>query len=336
MANDIKPEEVIMDDEEEYDETPETKSGAEEIAITNPNQIPSKEEEVTYENEIADNPDVKNFLEYQRLKKKVLNGLPLTPEEREFKENIEELQRREAEVESAQARQEEEERIKQANKQATITKEYEDTKRLHPERIIVANEKDIVLHGGESFLKILKFSMAVKKAKKKGAKLLIQVFRGKKVVFSFTTKDLSFVEFYSYDEKGNVLQEITRITEYEYRLEGTAVPVLFAIQGFAEGFDFFKDFRKDLSSEMVSRLITRAFYAGYLKGAEVKQPNEKNKMLLELMPILVLVSLVLMGIVAYLCYSIYQDNTQILNTLAAIQQQASVVATQAATPIVVS
>jgi len=311
--------EIIAENEEdEFDVVPEKTTGAEEVQATTPEQI-NQTEEVTYENELADNPDIKNYLEYQRLKKKILNGIDLTPEEQLFKDDIEEEQRINEEAESAQNKLMEEERLRQEKKQSEIMAEYNEVKATRPDKILKVNEKDITLHGGESFVKILTLLMAIKKAKKKGSKLLIQVFRGKKVVFSFTNKELSFVEFYSTDEKGNVLQEITRITEYEYRLEGTAVPVLFAIQGFAEGFDFFKDFRKDLSSEMVSRLITRAFYAGYLKGAEVKQPDEKKDMFGDINKYLPLIILIIMGIVAYLCYMIYQDNTKILEALELIQ-----------------
>jgi hypothetical protein len=161
----------------------------------------------------------------------------------------------------------------------------------------------------------------MKRAKKKGGKVLVQVFRNRKVIFKWTLNEVSFIEFFTKDEKGNELMEITRFSEYPYSYEGSPVPVLFAVQGYAEGFDFFSEFRKDLSSEMVSRLVTRAWHAGYLKGAEVAQPKQKKGMLegiMAFMPLLMVIGFVVM---CWLLWQQYDSMKYMYNAMQVMQSQ---------------
>lgn len=215
-----------------------------------------------------------------------------------------------------------EEKEKELSQKEEFLKEYIKTKEQHPEQILRTKDKDIVLTGSSSIPKLLKFIFLLRKAKKKGGKILVQVMRNKQVLIQWTNKELSYVEFITKDEHQNELLEVTRFNEYIYTYEGTPIPVLFAIQGCAEGYNFFGEFAKDITSEMVSRLTSRAYHAGYEKGAELKKPGEKKSGLMNLltkfMPVIVIGVAIL---VAYIAYTIYGDNTKILSALDTMHQQ---------------
>jgi len=259
------------------------------------------------------------LLKYQAIGLKLKDGVKLDREEKQFMKDMNAMY-------EAERKQEEEETGKlveneEAKKEVMI--EYEKMKQTSPEKIdIVSADNKVKLRGGDSIPKILKFALLMKKAKKKGGKIIVKVTRDRQVILEWTIKELNFVEFWVKDEKGNMIPEVTRFNEYKYNYEGSPIPVLFAIQGYAEGFDFFDNFRKDITSEMVSRLVSRARHAGFLEGVRLQDKNHKDNKLLEIMPYMVVAILVVMGIVAYLCYSIYQDNTQILNSLEAIKNAA--------------
>lgn len=312
--------EADEEDYEEFDDIPESPPLAEQVEIKRPQDIQKPNPEVDkYEAVLGQNPELRNYIEYMWLKQKVASGQPLTPEEQQLKNDYDLL----AAKETLANKEAEEKAIREAERQSKLQKEilmeYAETKQKAPQKIVTVRESDVTLSGGTSIPKLMKFILTLNKAKKKGGKVLVQVFRSRKVLVKWTASDITFVEFYTTDEKGNELMEVTRFSEYPYSFEGTPIPVLFAVQGYAEGFDFFSEFRKDLSSEMVSRLITRAFHAGYLKGAEVAQPNKKNGMLEGLMaftPIILIGGFAIMG---YLLYTMYNDNTMMLKSMEQMQ-----------------
>jgi hypothetical protein len=304
-------EEQIQEEDEFEDDEPIKKEEEHQTIVT--------PRATKYESILNENPDMKNYLEYMWLKQKAQSGEKLTPEETKLKKDYDLMVQREQETNRVAEEQAQEEAKKQAAKQREILLEYAETKEKNPEKIVKVRESEIVLSGGTSIPKLMKFIFTLNKAKKKGGKVLVQVFRSRKVLVKWTASDITFVEFYTTDEKGNELMEVTRFSEYPYSFEGTPIPVLFAVQGYSEGFDFFSEFRKDLSSEMVSRLITRAFHAGYLKGAEVAQPNKKNNFLeslQQLTPIILIGGFAIMG---YLLYTMYQDNTAMLHAMDAMK-----------------
>jgi ATP-dependent Zn protease len=321
MEEENKKEPVIEEPEEEYEDLSETPSGAEEeIVIKTPQDIPGHSEG-KYDSLIEEDEDLKKWLEYKRLQTKEKNGLALTPEELQFKKDIEELQQKENQAEVEQERILKEQADLQKEHDEKLRQEYLQTKQENPGKIVQANEQEMSLSGGDSIPKLLGFIIAMKKAKKKGGKVLVQVFRNRKVLIKWTLNEVTFVEFFTKDEKGNELMEITRFSEYPYSYEGSPIPVLFAVQGYAEGFDFFSEFRKDLSSEMVSRLVTRAWHSGYLKGAEVAQPKNKNGMLgalTEWMPIILVIGLLVMG---WLMYQMYGSMNEMYQTVQVMQSQ---------------
>lgn len=314
--------------EEEYsdmeDKTPE---GIQEIEIKNPEQIKKPTNEKDYTEFIESNEQVKTYLEYQRLKKKVENKQELTEEEKKFITSVEETQRMENETKAHEEQVLKEEAERQKALEEEIQRAYQEEKETHPEKIMKVNVKDISLTGGDSIIKLLGFIKAMKTAKKKGGKVLVQVFRNRRVLFKWTMNDVSFVEFYSKDEKGNDLLEVTRFSEYLYSFEGSPIPVLFAIQGYAEGFDFFSEFRKDLTAELLSRISTRSFITGYMKGAEIRNPKEKKsglEGLMPFMPIILILGLLIMGAMLYQMYGEMQVMKTTLSAMSSTIQNMSV------------
>lgn len=276
------------------------------------------EEKTDYNSLVEDDEEIKAILEYRRLLQKEKDKIGLTPEEKTWKLQIEELHLKETQAKDEQEAQAKEEAEKQKLKEEEIRREYEQTKQETPEKIIQARESEVVLTGSESIPKILSLVFKLRKARKQGGKVLVQVFRNRKVVLKWTRNDINFVEFWTKDEKGNALVEVTRFSEYKYTFEGTPIPVLFAVQGYAEGFDFFSQFRKDLTSEIVSRLVMRSYIAGYTKGAEIKQKETKKGMLdslQPLMPVIIIGGFLLIGYLMYTMYGEIQDMIVIMDAL---------------------
>lgn len=260
---------------------------------------------------------------YKALGKKQAEGQPLTKEESKFMEEMNKLYSLEQQQQQAREIAETENlKIKEE-----VQKEYEQTKKHSPSKIDIVR-KDESIRGGESLPKLLKFAFQMKMAKKKGGKVLVKVTRDKRVIIEWTNKDLAFVEFYTKDEKGNLIPEITRFNEYKYNYEGSPIPVLFAIQGYAEGFDFFDEFRKDITSEMVSRIASRSYHAGYLEGVNLRDKQDKKSMLDSLQPLLPLIMIIgflVMGWVLYMMYQEIQSMTHTVEAFKAVAQNVPMV-----------
>jgi len=245
-------------------------------------------------------PNLQAYLKYQALGQKQKEGKELTQEETLFLSDMNKLYEMEAQQQALQ-----EKKIKE-NKETKekIRKEYEKTKKNEPHKIDKVH-KNLKLTGAESLPRLLKFALLMKKAKNKGGKLVVKVTRDRKVMIEWTNKPLSFVEFWTTDEKGEEIPEITRFNEFKYNYEGTPIPVLFAIQGYAEGFDFFDEFRKDITSEMVSRIASRARHSGFLEGINQREKESKKGMFASLepfMPLIILGGFVIMIVMMYMLY----------------------------------
>lgn len=319
----IKPDDITIEEDDDYEETPESPPLAEQIEIKRPSDIAkqTKDDQNKYESILNQNPEMKNYLEYMWLKQKVANGQPLTAQETQLKADYDLMAQREAEENKEAEAKAQAEAKRASDLQKQILMEYAETKEKNPEKIVKVSETEVILTGNTSIPKLIKFILTLNKAKKKGGKVLVQVFRSRKVLVKWTTSDVTFVEFYSNDEKGNQLMEVTRFNEYPYSFEGTPVPVLFAVQGYAEGFDFFDNFRKDISSEMASRIATRAFHAGINVGAAISDPKKKNGFLEGLMPFVPIIMIAGFGIMGFLLYQMYNDNTLMLHTIQGMQNQ---------------
>lgn len=268
-------------------------------------------------------PNLQAYLKYQALGLKQKEGKPLTQDETLFLADMNKMYEVEAQQQALQ-----EQKIKEDEElKARVLEDYEKTKASSPEKIDSV-DKSLKITGGESLPRLLKFALLMKKAKKKGGKLVVKVTRDRKVMIEWTNKPLAFVEFWTTDEKGAQVPEVTRFNEYKYNYEGTPIPVLFAIQGYAEGFDFFDEFRKDITSEMVSRIASRARHSGFLEGIN-QRDSEKNKGMFAglepFMPIIILGGFILM---IFMMYLLYGEVTNMIKEVEAVKQAVGVMVLQ--------
>lgn len=279
-----------------------------------------KEKIQDYSEIIQEMPELKFDLEYLRIKNKFDNGKELTQKETEFKEQYELAKLKEQEQIELQEKEYLDQQERQKDLQLQINKEYEEFKIKHPDKVeTIDSSKIFSMTGSENFLKVALMFLKLKKTKTKGGKIFVKVARPKKVSFEYTNKDLKYIEFWGKNERNEPIKEVTRVTEYQYSFNGTSIPVVFAIQGVPISYDFYSGMKKDLSSEFVSGLVMEAYNLGYKDGCLLIDKNAKKDRLTELMPFMIVGILVIMGIVAYLCYAMYQDNTKILNALEALK-----------------
>lgn len=312
--NDI--EETEEEQEEMENIIEHEKKEAEEIIKLNEKPV---DEEKEYLLKALDEGDKNTALyyKYKALGLKQKEGKQLTEEELEFIRDMNQAYALDQQIEKEQeTREQEEEELKRK-----VLEEYNIVKEADPSKIDTIQQTTKTYRGGDSIPKLISFALAMKKVKKKGGKVLVKVTRDRKFFIEWTNKDLHFVEFFTKDEKGNLIPEVTRFTEIKYTYEGTPVPVLFAIQGYAEGFDFYDKYRKDITSEMVSRIASRERHSGYLEGLNLADKKNKNGLLsalTEFMPLILIAGLLILG---WLMYQMYGDMTHLYNTVLQMQTQ---------------
>jgi len=303
---------VDEDDDEEYEYDVSEEEEKEAI------KKPKKED---YNEVVEAMPELKQDLDYLLIVNKLKNGEKCSAKELEFKEVYEEAKRKEAEFSQAQELKQVEETERQKELQELVNKEYEQYKTLHPETIEVYDDKSLTLKGSDNFLKVAMTFMQLKKSKKKGGKIFIKVARPKKVSIEWTTQDIRFVEFWSTNERGDKVKEVSRVNQYEYTFEGTSIPVIFAIQGFAEAWDFYSEFKKDLSSEVVSGIAMEAYNTGYKDGLVVSDKKKGNgwlSALTEFMPIILVVGL---AVIAWMLWQQYDSMKAMYSAVQVMQSQ---------------
>jgi len=295
----------------------ETTPGVEEKIINTPQELidnkQSKKIDEMNETEIEE--------KYLEILEKINAKKDLTDKEKNFKKMVDEAIAKADEQRAFEQRELElKEKEKSLEEKEKFLAEYSKVKEADPSKIIKANDQEVSLKGGESIPYLINFIIQMKRAKKKGGKILVQVFRNKRVVIKWTLNDVAYVEFFSKDEKGNELIEVTRFNEFIYTYEGTPIPVLFAVQGIAEGYSFFEKFQTSLTSEMVSRLTNRAYHSGFVKGSEQISSNKKKSGLLgaltEFMPLILILGLLVMG---WLIMQMYGEMTALRETIEALK-----------------
>jgi len=285
----------------------------------------NKPKKTDYSEVVETMPELKQDLDYVLILHKIKNNEKLSEKEINFKQVYEEAKRKEAEFEEASNKKALEEEERQKEMQEQINKEYNEYKELHPETIETFDSKSITMKGSDNFLKIALTFMALKKSHKKGGKIFIKVARQKKVTIEWTTKDIRFVEFWSTNERGDKVKEVSRVNQYEYTFEGTPIPVIFAIQGYAESWDFYSEFRKDLSAEIVSGIAMEAYNTGYKDGLVVSDKKKGNNwlgFLTEFMPLILIVGFIVM---AWLLYQQYDSMKYMYNAIQVMQGQLNMI-----------
>lgn len=314
MVEEIKKAEIEELEEDDLEDNPEP-----EVEVKTPEKV-NPDEEKDYLIKALESGDEKvlTWVKYNAIGLKQKEGKTITEEEKQFMEDMNKLFAIDKEMEEKQQQDKEnEEEIR-----AKVLEEYNIVKEVDPSKIDFMQKEDKVYRGGDSIPKLIKFALAMKKVKKKGGKVLVKITRDRKFFIEWTNKDIAFVTFESKDEKGNIIPEVTRFQEYTYTYEGSPIPVLFAVQGYSLGFDFFDKYKKDITSEMVSRIASRAYHSGYLEGVNLRDKSgNKNgflSALTEFMPLILIAGLLILG---WLMYQMYGDMTHLYNTVLQMQTQ---------------
>lgn len=274
-----------------------------------------------YSKLVEANPELKNDLDYMLIIQKIQEGQKITEQEKKFKEEYELAIQKQKQIEDEYTTklQEEKEKLSEEEK-AKIEEEYKKFKEQHPEKVVaIDTSKEVSLDGGANFLKVALTWAKLIKSRKKGGKIFVKVSRPKKVSFEYTNQDIRFVEFWSKNERGEPVKEITRVNQYNYTFNGTSIPVIFAIQGFAESYDFFSEFRKDLTSEFVTGLVLDGYVAGYKDGTVIRDKNAKNNpfaMLEPWMPLIIIAGFLIMGYIMYTMYGEFVEMVELTKQLA--------------------
>ena len=306
IKNDEQPEMEELEDELE----PIEKTTPEELTKQIDTKELHKDEEQEYLMKALNesDPNLIAWVKYNAIGLKQKEGKKLTKNEKLYLKDMKALY----DLEQQKANKETAKEADNEEKKEEVMQEYNKTKELNPQKIdsVIVNDTKQTLRGGDSLPKVLKFAFLMKKAKKKGGKILVKVTRDRRVLLEWTNKELSFVEFWVIDEKGNNIPEVTRFSEYKYNYEGSPIPVLFAIQGYAEGYDFFDNLGKDITSEMVSRIASRARHAGFLEGVRLQDKQAKKGLFDSLpLPVLMIAIIGMCIVMIYFLYMMYDDMT---------------------------
>jgi hypothetical protein len=314
MVEEVKQTEHEELEEDDLEDNPEP-----EVEINISKKI-NPDEEKDYLIKALESGDEKvlTWVKYNAIGLKQKEGKSITNEEKQFMEDMNKLFAIDKEMEERQ----QEEKNNEEELKAKVLEEYNIVKEADPSKIDAMKKEDKSYRGGDSIPKLIKFALAMKKVKKKGGKVLVKITRDRQFFIEWTNKDVAFVTFGSKDEKGNIILEVTRFQEYKYTYEGSPIPVLFAVQGYSLGFDFFDKYKKDITSEMVSRIASRAYHSGYLEGVNLRdKANNKNDvlgLLTKFMPLILIIGLIA---ILYLLNQNYESMKIVYSTMETMQVQ---------------
>jgi hypothetical protein len=319
----IKTPVITKEENSSMVEEPEEEFEDYKIITEEEKEVKETKKNIDYTKVIETMPELKDDLDYLLLTKKIEEGKQLTKKEQEFKKTYEIAKQKEQEFAEHQEQLKQQEESKEKILQERVNQEYEEYKKLNPSAIeIIDSSKAVSLTGSDNFLKVALTWAQLIKTRKKGGKIFVKVSRPKRVSFEMTTKDIKFVEFWSTNERGDRVKEVTRVSQYNYTFDGTSIPVVFAIQGFAESYDYYGNFKKDLTSEYVSGLVMESYNLGYKDGVVIKDKEIKKSGLLgtltEYMPLILILGILVLG---WLMYTMYGEMAVLYETMKELQAQ---------------
>jgi hypothetical protein len=325
LKNIKNPEKIIEEDSSMVEDVEEELEDIK-IITEEEEQVKETKKGNDYTKVIESMPELKQDLDYLLLTKKIEDGKQLTKKEEEFKQVYELAKQKENEFAEQQELLRQKEESNEKILQDLVDKEYEEYKKNNPSAIeIIDSSKALSLIGSDNFLKVALTWGKLIKSRKKGGKIFVKVCRPKRVSFEWTTKDVKFVEFWSTNERGDRVKEVTRVSQYNYTFDGTSIPVIFAIQGFAESYDYYGNFKKDLTSEYVSGLVMESYNLGYKDGVVIRDKEVKKNNLMallsEYMPLILIVGLLVIG---FMMYTLYGEMATLYKAVTALQEQIAI------------
>lgn len=237
----------------------------------------------------------------KELIKKRLSAEKLSDEENKI------LQDYENAINSAKMEAFREEKIKEYYAaQSEIAKEASE---VNPDEVLSNEVKGIKLNAGNNpineWITNFKVGRVIAKGKKKGGTFILKGFRDTGLELVWSKKPVRFVKFKIQNEKGELLEYVTRVVKTKHRWKGTSIPVHVALEGVNENIDLFEGAEVELSAEYVNKALTLQWNAGLLTGLAMRDEEAKDFMK-AFAPLLLIIILLITCIMAYMMYSMYQ------------------------------
>ena len=159
-----------------------------------------------------------------------------------------------------------------------IIKEYKTVLKKNPE-LVIRNGLGPKQEGfvvGKNFLKSVGFIVSTHWSMKYGYCKLVKIWKDKGVEEIYLKKMPKFVEFWSKNERGEDVVNICKVRVLNYRLQGTTIPICYAVEGFIDAYDFFGNMRDEYTQELFQKALLLGYWSGILKGKETF-PDQKEE-----------------------------------------------------------
>ena len=164
----------------------------------------------------------------------------------------------------------------------------------------------------------------ISKGKKKGGTFILKGYRDTGIELVWSAKPVRYVKFTIMNEKNEALEYVTRVVKTKHRWRGTSIPVHIALEGVNENVDLFEGAEVELSAEYVNKALTLQWNAGLLTGLAMRDEEAKD-FFKAMGPLLMIITLLLTCIMAYMMYTMYQKMDAIslndLHTIATTTKQ---------------
>ena len=220
---------------------------------------------------------------------------------KEYEDAINVLQRANLEQEQENKRQEE------VANQEKLNKEYASAP--EEEKLPGSTEGEYIYRGHgklNEFFANRKIKKMYKKVKKKGGSVLIKFYKDTSAELVWLKRPVTFVEFLSKDETGDIIRSVSRITKNKHRLKGSSVPVHLAIEGSSENVSLLEGVNTSLSAKYINGLLQSSFEAGRAFEADLEQNKKKKFDIASIGFILTLIMLAVLLYLAYQQYNLYE------------------------------
>ncbi len=207
--------------------------------------------------------------------------------------------------------------IQQAQLQANLQAKYleeqqkiqEELAKAKPEEFLPEDSPSINFNKGPSKVNewVTKFLVSgkISKGKKKGGTFILKGYRDTGVELVWSKNPVRFVKFVLHNEKGEPFEYVTRVVKTKHRWKGTSIPLHIALEGVNENVDLFEGAEVELSAEYVNKALTLQWNAGLLTGLAMRD-EEAGDFFKKVQPLIMILVLVLVCVMAYMMYSMYQ------------------------------
>ncbi|MEO5350121.1 MAG: hypothetical protein H7836_10800 [Magnetococcus sp. YQC-3] len=204
-----------------------------------------------------------------------------------------------------QAKEKAEQALFEQQRKAGLIEEFDSAPETEKLRAGVQG-KPVSPDGLKQFLAKTKVGRVNKKARRKGGEIIIKGNIGKGYEIVWSKNPVRFVEFFSKNEQGELVRNVTRITKTKGHLKGSSIPVHLCLEGVANSIDPFEGIETNMSAEYYNKLLMGQWQSGYAAGVAIKQEGQGMDKFAKFMPILMLVVVGCLIILIYMMSQIWE------------------------------